>query len=145
MSFDRGEPLLRYEMEAGIADGKRRTKGPDDDDFIMRRQAFPRAMTEPIANAINFITDTDGEWTKQLIEDFNEIDDEGPDGDVPVQPAFAQDKSFWMISGIALPLGLVIGLVALLFMNIIDEVIFNKFYPISFFLLAIKSSEILQN
>ena len=84
-------------------------------------KAFPRAMTEPIANAINFITDTDGEWTRQLIEDFAEIDDKGPDGEVPVQPAYAQDKYFWIIGGLGLVLGGVIGLFDLGFMNIIDE------------------------
>lgn len=88
-------------------------------------QAFPRAMTEPIANAINFITDTDGEWTRNIIEDLDKIDDKGPDGDVPVQPAFAQDKYFWTIAGLGVAMGLFTGLFSLGFMNLIDEVLFH--------------------
>jgi hypothetical protein len=79
-------------------------------------------MTEPIATAINFITDTDGEWTRNIIEDLDKIDDQGPDGDVPVQPAFAQDKYFWIISGLGVAMGLFLGLFSLGFMNLIDEV-----------------------
>ncbi len=43
-----------------------------------RRNNFPRQLTETIVNTINLITDTDGEWSKQIIEDYAKIDDKGP-------------------------------------------------------------------
>lgn len=79
-------------------------------------------MTEPLAHAINFLTDADEEWTRELIENFDEIDDKGPDGEVPVQPAFAQDRGFWEILFCALFMGAFCGIVAIGFMNTIDEV-----------------------
>lgn len=79
-------------------------------------------MTEPLAQAIHFLTDADEEWTRELIENFDEIDDKGPDGEVPMQPAFAQDRGFWEILFWALIMGVVTGLVALGFMNAIDEI-----------------------
>ncbi len=107
----------------------------------LRRNNFPRQLTETLVNTINFITDTDGEWTKQLIEEYAEIDDKGPgmiivlfslyyfpvsrnssDGDVPEQPPFAQDMAFWEITFISAILGAIMGACALLFMNIVDYV-----------------------
>lgn len=79
-------------------------------------------MTEPLAHAINLFTDDDGEWTREMIENFDVIDDQGPDGEVPVQPAFAQDRGFWEILVCAIFMGGFCGLVALGFMNCIDEV-----------------------
>jgi hypothetical protein len=79
-------------------------------------------MTEPLALAINLLTD-DNEWTKQIIEDFDNIDDKGPDGEVPMQPAFAQERIFWEIAALGLGMGCVMGFASLGFMNAIDKVI----------------------
>jgi hypothetical protein len=89
---------------------------------FMRTRTFPRTLTDPLAHVIDYITDTDGEWTRQMLEDYGKIDDKGHDGDVPEQPAFATDLVFWKMLSIGFVLGSFIGLVALVFMNIIDEV-----------------------
>lgn len=106
----------------------------DDNDFsededqskpeenLMRRRTFPRTLTDPLAHVIDYITDTDGEWTQQLLENYGKIDDKGHDGDVPEQPAFATDLTFWTMVVLALGMGAILGLSALVFMNIIDEV-----------------------
>jgi H+/Cl- antiporter ClcA len=79
-------------------------------------------MTEPLAHAINHFIGDDGEWTRELIDNYDVIDDQGPDGEVPMQPAFAQDRGFWEILVCAIFMGAFTGLVALGFMNVIDEV-----------------------
>eukprot|EP00604_Paraphysomonas_vestita_P002665 CAMPEP_0174818608 /NCGR_PEP_ID=MMETSP1107-20130205/1393_1 /TAXON_ID=36770 /ORGANISM="Paraphysomonas vestita, Strain GFlagA" /LENGTH=307 /DNA_ID=CAMNT_0016030717 /DNA_START=45 /DNA_END=965 /DNA_ORIENTATION=+ len=94
----------------------------NNSEHLMRTRTFPRTLTDPLAHVIDYITDTDGEWTKQMLEDYGKIDDKGHDGDVPEQPAFATDIIFWQMLTIGFLLGTFIGLVALVFMNIIDEV-----------------------
>lgn len=91
-------------------------------EYLMRTRTFPRTLTDPLAHVIDYITDTDGEWTKQMLEEYGKIDDKGHDGDVPEQPAFATDILFWKMLFIGFILGSFIGLVALVFMNIIDEI-----------------------
>lgn len=50
------------------------------------------------------------------------MDEKGPEGDVPDQPAFANDMVFWIMTFFGAALGAILGLCGLLFMNIIDEV-----------------------
>jgi hypothetical protein len=125
--------------ESLIYEGVKRSEGDEDDDneegfedaeedegndreYLMRTRTFPRTLTDPLAHVIDYITDTDGEWTRQMLEDYGKIDDKGHDGDVPEQPAFAADIIFWKLLTIGFLLGSFIGLVALVFMNIIDEI-----------------------
>lgn len=96
--------------------------GADGMPLKRRLSTFPRTITEPLAHAIEYITDTDGEWTRQLIKEYAEMDDQGPEGDVPEQPPFAQEVTFWEMGFIAAVLGGIMGVAALAFMNIIDEI-----------------------
>jgi hypothetical protein len=114
-------------MRQGLLDEHDNDFSDDEDqqqpeENLMRRRTFPRTLTDPLAHVIDYITDTDGEWTQQLLENYGKIDDKGHDGDVPEQPAFATDLTFWTIVLLALGMGATLGLSALVFMNIIDEV-----------------------
>jgi hypothetical protein len=130
------ENLISYEQVTNPGDDDEDEDEDDNDDgfesveegegnqseYLMRTRTFPRTLTDPLAHVIDYITDTDGEWTRQMLEEYGKIDDKGHDGDVPEQPAFATDSIFWKIVGIGFILGTFIGLIALVFMNIIDEV-----------------------
>lgn len=89
---------------------------------LMRTRTFPRTLTDPLAHVIDYITDTDGEWTRQMLEEYGKIDDKGHDGDIPEQPAFATDLVFWQIVALGLIMGVSMGLAGLCFLNIIDEI-----------------------
>jgi hypothetical protein len=108
--------------DEGYEDFLDETNENDEEGHFMRTRTFPRTLTDPLAHVIDYITDTDGEWTRQMLEEYGKIDDKGHDGDVPEQPAFATDIIFWKMLLIGFVLGSFIGLVALVFMNIIDEV-----------------------
>ena len=94
----------------------------DDEVYSMRKMAFPRTITDPLANAVDFITDGHGEVAKNIIANYEKYDDEGPEGDIPEQPAFASDMVFWKLVCLGSILGVFVGFVALAFVNVIDEV-----------------------
>ena len=114
---------LLDDADNDFSDDEDQDQSQSNEDNLMRRRTFPRTLTDPLAHVIDYITDTDGEWTQQLLESYGKIDDKGHDGDVPEQPAFATDFTFWTMVSISLIMGLVLGLSALVFMNIIDEVV----------------------
>jgi hypothetical protein len=99
---------------------------------LMRTRTFPRTLTDPLAHVIDYITDTDGEWTRQMLEEYGKIDDKGHDGDIPEQPAFATDLVFWQIVALGLIMGVSMGLAGLCFLNIIDEVKNTMDFKISY-------------
>jgi hypothetical protein len=93
-----------------------------NDPYAMRRMAFPRTFTDPLANAIDYIAEGDGKVAKTIVENLQKFDEHGQDGDIPEQPAFAADVVFWKIVGLGCLLGGAMGLLGLAFMNVIDEV-----------------------
>lgn len=98
-----------------------------NDLYSMRRMAFPRTFTDPLANAIDFIAEGDGKVAQTIVDNLHKFDDHGPDGDIPEQPAFAADVIFWKIVALGIILGGSMGLLGLGFMNVIDEVILCEF------------------
>jgi hypothetical protein len=109
------------------AAGRRQYSDNDERESTFEREsmsarALPRVLTGTLIDALEYITDADQEWTRGLLQDYGDVDDKGPDGDVPDQPAFANDVVFWIMTFFGTGLGLVLGLCGLVFMNIIDEV-----------------------
>lgn len=44
-------------------------------------RAYTRVLTSTLIDALEFVTDGDQQWTKDLLKSYGKIDEKGPDGE----------------------------------------------------------------
>ena len=70
--------------------------------------AFPRSMTEMTSTFLDF--ESEEAVLRKLIDEYNNVNKKGPEGDVPIPAGFADKVTFWYIVGVAIIFGGVMGL-----------------------------------
>lgn len=79
------------------------------------------AMTRTLSAFADKI-DPDGEMTRAMIADYKKFDKKGSEGAMPFPPGFALEGDFWRMIFVGGMSAVVLGLAALGFMNLVDEV-----------------------
>ena len=65
-------------------------------------------MTEMTSTFLDF--ESEEAVLRKLIDEYNNVNKKGPEGDVPIPAGFADKVTFWYIVGVAIIFGGVMGL-----------------------------------
>lgn len=68
-------------MQTNLTNGNERSESVDDlsrDSGYSR--AYTRVLTSTLIDALEYVTDGDQQWTKDLLKSYGKIDEKGPDG-----------------------------------------------------------------
>eukprot|EP01038_Epipyxis_sp_PR26KG_P009499 gene9499-12796_t len=98
-----------------------------------RKSTFNRTYTidgevnpfEPLARTLTEqirAFDPDEQFTKAIIQDYSKHNEEGVQGDMPLQSGFARKKAFWVVMLLNGLQGVILAIVASLFSNITKNV-----------------------
>ncbi len=79
--------------------------------------AFPRMFTH------NFDFANEENWAKMLLEEYQQANNKGPEGDIPIPEGFGKNKQFRINVILTIAFGLILGVIGVVFMNLADEVI----------------------
>jgi len=61
-------------------------------------------------------------WLKKIFDDSLKTAEHGTEGDIPIPEGFGMKKDFWIMFTLSGLFGLLLGILGLIFLNVVEEV-----------------------